>query len=312
MRVDVVRGLRAAALAVLLAAAGGAAAQAPISDPRQLEARLARVERSLSGSTLVQMHDTLQGLQREVRELRGELELQRHEIGQLKQRQRELYLDLDRRLQQAERGGGVPPMAAPDYPGPDPQALAGIAPVPAPAASAPPPGAVDASAAPAPPAPVPGSVPAPAAAPVPAPAAGTPDAGTPSVASIDPAAEQQAYRAAFDLLKSGQFSEATAALGQFLQDYPNGRFADNAQYWLGESHYVSREFDPALAAFQKLLSDYPDSPKRSHALLKIGFIHDEQGRPEQAREVLTDLVQRYPQSTAASLAEKRLKRLKQP
>ena len=63
---------------------------------------------------------------------------------------------------------------------------------------------------------------------------------------------------------------------------------------------------------KRFLAAYPDSPKRSHALLKIGFIHDEQGRPEQAREVLTDLVQRYPQSTAASLAEKGLKRLKQP
>jgi tol-pal system protein YbgF len=135
---------------------------------------------------------------------------------------------------------------------------------------------------------------------------------TAAAPAVDPAAEQQAYRAAFDLLKGGQFNEATTALTQFLSDYPNGRFADNAQYWLGESYYVSRQFDPALQAFQALLTTYPDSPKRSHALLKIGFIHDEQGRPDQARAVLTDLVQQYPQSTAASLAEKRLKRLKQP
>ena len=114
------------------------------------------------------------------------------------------------------------------------------------------------------------------------------------MATADPAAEQQAYRKAFDLLKSGKFSDASAALTQFLKEYPNGRFADNAQYWLGESHYVSREFGPALKAFEQLLVDYPDSPKRSHAMLKIGFIHDEQGRKDQAREVLTELVRPAP------------------
>jgi len=64
-----------------------------------------------------------------------------------------------------------------------------------------------------------------------------------------------------------------------------------------------------MESFEKLLVDYPDSPKRSHAMRKIGFIHDEQGRKEQAREVLAELIARYPQSTAASLAEKRLQRL---
>jgi hypothetical protein len=33
-----------------------------VSDPRQLEARVERIERSLSGSSLMQMHDTLQGM----------------------------------------------------------------------------------------------------------------------------------------------------------------------------------------------------------------------------------------------------------
>jgi tol-pal system protein YbgF len=327
LRAGAVAGITTAA--VCLAVTGDAAAQATVSDPRQLEARVERIERSLSGSSLMQMHDT------ELRELRGEIELQRHEIEQIKQRQRDLYLDLDRRLQVAERGAMAATAPTPGVPagtaarpattpagGPP---VAATPPVGASPPAAAPGGAVDAAAFPAPPATAPIATPPPGAPSptVPAtpsprvtpPAAGTP-LGAPGMAAagpaVDPAAEQQAYRAAFDLLKGGQFNEATAALTQFLADYPNGRFADNAQYWLGESYYVSRQFDPALQAFQALLTTYPDSPKRSHALLKIGFIHDEQGRPDQARAVLTDLVQQYPQSTAASLAEKRLKRLKQP
>ncbi len=39
------------------------------------------------------------------------------------------------------------------------------------------------------------------------------------------------------------------------------------------------------------------------------FIHDESGQKIQARKVLTELTKQYPDTTAASLAAKRLKRL---
>jgi tol-pal system protein YbgF len=136
-----------------------------------------------------------------------------------------------------------------------------------------------------------------------------PQAPPASVARVDPAEEQKAYRAAFDLLKGGKFTEATVALTEFLRKYPGGDFADNAQYWLGEAYYVDQEFGPALKAFEQLLADYPDSPKRAHSMLKIGFIYDENGQQDQARKMLTELTTQYPKSTAASLATKRLKRL---
>ena len=90
-------GVRSATAAIALAlVAVHARAQAPVTDPRQIEARLARIERSLSSSSLLQMHQTMQGLEREVRELRGEIELQRHEIERLRQRQQDLFQDVDR------------------------------------------------------------------------------------------------------------------------------------------------------------------------------------------------------------------------
>lgn len=276
---------------MLIAVAGAAPAQAPVTDSRQLEARLARLEQSLSSNSVRQLHESLQGVSRELRELRGEIELQRHAMEQLKQRQRELYLDVDRRMQVLETATAA---AAPD----------------AGAAAA----AAAESGTPAPPQPVPGQATAGAAPAVPPSAdtaAGADALPAPSADAqvVDLAAEQQAYRDAFELLKGGQFKQASAALTQFLADYPSGRFTDNAWYWLGESYYVSREFGPALKAFERLLVDFPDSPKRSHAMLKVGFIHDEEGRKDQAKQVLTELVQAHPQSTAASLAEKRLKRL---
>ena len=252
-----------------------AMAQAPVSDPTRLEARITQLERSMSGSSLLQMHQTLQTLAREVRELRGQVEEQAHSMEQLKRRQRDMFLDLDKRIQATETNAAAPASGA------------------LPAAVTPPP--VESAA-------VGGAVIPPQAPPSVADSTG-------NVVQTDPAEEQKAYRAAFDLLKSGKFTEAAAALTSFLGQHPNGNFADNAQYWLGEAYYVSREFGPALKAFEQLLVDYPESPKRPHSMLKIGFIYDETGQKDEARKVLTELTKQYPQSTAASLAAKRLKRL---
>jgi tol-pal system protein YbgF len=130
-----------------------------------------------------------------------------------------------------------------------------------------------------------------------------------SVASADPLKEQQAYQSAFNLLKAGRYDQAAKSFQKFLGVYPDGKFSDNAQYWLGESYYVTRNFDSALREFDKLITQHPDSQKFTHALLKIGYIHDELGQKEKARDVLTDLTKNYPRSTAAGLAAKRLQRM---
>ena len=146
--------------------------------------------------------------------------------------------------------------------------------------------------------------PPPATTPVPAP--GVAPAGP---AGVDPLKEQSDYQKAFTLLKEGRYEKAAAAFQAFMKAYPGGKYLDNAQYWLGEAFYVTREFPRSMEEFQKLVSDYPSSPKIPGAELKIGFIHHELGEPEQARKVLTGLIERYPSSTAARLARDRLKRL---
>jgi tol-pal system protein YbgF len=260
---------RICSLAVAAAMSGVAAAQAPVQDNARLGERIDRLEQLVSSETLIELHQTVQALQREVQSLRGEVELQGHTLSQLKQRQRELYLDIDRRLQGIETG----------------QAGASA---PAPSAAAP---AMQAGAA-APPG-----------------TAAAPGQLSPAVPPVDSAEEQRAYQAAFDLLKSGRYDQAAKAFQDFLSKYPSGQYADNANYWLAEAYYVTRKFEPALKQFEQLVADYPQSQKLTHALLKIGYIHDELGQREQAEQVLDDLIKRFPDSTAAGLARKRLQQI---
>ena len=44
------------------------------------------------------------------------------------------------------------------------------------------------------------------------------------------------YRAAFELLKEQRYEPAAMAFQQFLVTFPDSELADNAQYWLAESH----------------------------------------------------------------------------
>ncbi len=273
--------------AVLLTLPAVALSQTPAS----LEQRVAKMERMLDSGTLLKLLQSVEELKAEVRELRGQLEQQQYSLSQMTDRQRDLYLDVDRRLQRMEAGGaGVAAAAASAGPGPAPPAGT--------SASA---GSTVGGTSPAS---TSGAATVGVAAAGAATAAGTPQA-------TDPLKEQQAYQAAFNLLKAGRYDQAAKSFRKFLVEYPTGKFAGNAQYWLGESHYVTRNFDSALREFNTLVSSHPDSQKVSHALLKIGYIHDELGQKEKAREILTGLTNDYPQSTAAGLATKRLERMRQ-
>jgi len=121
--------------------------------------------------------------------------------------------------------------------------------------------------------------------------------------------EQASYDVAFNALKSGDYPKAIAGFRSFVESYPSSPLASNAQYWLGEAHYVTREYQNAITAFQKVTTQWPDSRKAPDALVKIGFTQSALGRNGDARVTLEDVVRRYPGTEAAQLATERLKRL---
>lgn len=70
----------------------------PTVQAASLEERVQRLERMLSAQKQSDVVLQLQQLQREVQQLRGQLELQQHALKKLQRQQREQYLDLDGRL----------------------------------------------------------------------------------------------------------------------------------------------------------------------------------------------------------------------
>ncbi len=103
------------ALAALLWLAPGIAAEkAAAPDAARRDDSMDGGGRAASGTAagvLADMLLQLEQVQAELRELRGKVEVQTHEIEALKTRQRDLLADIDRRLSEVERRGAAPAAA---------------------------------------------------------------------------------------------------------------------------------------------------------------------------------------------------------
>lgn len=73
------------------------------AEQQTTEQRLQKLERLLDNKGLVEMLIKLEQLQKEMQILRGEVEMQSHTLESIKKRQRDLYVDIDRRLLKIER-----------------------------------------------------------------------------------------------------------------------------------------------------------------------------------------------------------------
>lgn len=112
----------------------------------------------------------------------------------------------------------------------------------------------------------------------------------------DPAMEQGSYQAAYDLVKRQEFKEALPAFKDFILLYPNGSYAANAHYWLGELYLYEANLDNAIQEFETVVQRYPQHRKAPDALYKLGKAHHVRGDPQTARIMLNRVLSDYGRS----------------
>ena len=123
------------------------------------------------------------------------------------------------------------------------------------------------------------------------------------VATIAKGADEIDYQKAFQAVQQRRFSDAANGLSTYLQKYPEGEYADNAQYWLGEIYLLQESFDRAELAFSHLIKRFPKSDKRSDALYKLGQVNDRLGNDTKAKTYLQRVIKEYPNTASARLAD---------
>jgi tol-pal system protein YbgF len=263
-----IKGKKALVLASLLAIM---MSNSVLADETELLQRIERLERIVKGQGLVSLLGRVDQLQNEVQRLNGDNESLRHELETMQRRQRELYLDLDQRLQAQPVIAQDPAIES------DTTVVESVTTTEVVQQSTNEQQTVE----------------------------------TTETLPVAVENGEAAYQAALQTLRSGQYEEAAVALAAFPEQYPHSSYLPNAYYWQGEANYVLRNFELAITAFQTVIDRFPASSKVKDAMLKQGFSQYEQGQTEEAQATLTTVIQQYPNTSAARLAKVRLDRMKQ-
>jgi len=130
-----------------------------------------------------------------------------------------------------------------------------------------------------------------------------------SARTSSPADMKQLYDRAYLDVTREKYDLARVGFAEYLRVYPHTELADNAQYWIGECHYIEGEYDAAIGALQKVLEDYPEGNKAPAAMLKIGYAQIQLGNRAAAIRQLKTVIDRYPGTSEAEHARAKLSSL---
>jgi tol-pal system protein YbgF len=232
-----------------------------------LEARLIRIERVLDNESLINIATQIDQLRADTQALRGEVETLRFETTNSADRQRDLYVDVDQRLQAIEqaqaRGASAPPAAAGGAFGAAPAGPAGGGAVAAPQALG-----------------------------------GDQEAYDTAFAMIQARRYDEAANAFTSFLvtypQSGlldnaqywlaetyyvqrQFSQALPEFQKVVNDYPQSAKLPDALLKVGYCNFELRNWDAARAALQQVARLYPDTTAARLAQQRLDRIAQEVG-----------------------------------
>jgi tol-pal system protein YbgF len=110
---------------------------------------------------------------------------------------------------------------------------------------------------------------------------------------------------------AGHWGLALEGFETYVKMFPRTEFADDAQYYIGDTYYSQGDFESAVRAYDRVISDYPDGDKVPGAYYKRGLSLQELGLVDLARQSFEFAVKNYPDTPAGIMAKQRLDRLNQ-
>jgi len=118
---------------------------------------------------------------------------------------------------------------------------------------------------------------------------------------------------AFEMARSDYFaanwSLAIQGFESFIKTFPKSDMVDDAQYYIGESHFGATKYRDAVAAYDRVIAAYPASNTLPDTYYKRGVALNALGQIQPARESFEFVIKTYPTSDTATLAKQALDRL---
>ena len=122
---------------------------------------------------------------------------------------------------------------------------------------------------------------------------------------------QRLYDTAWADYTTGQWALAIQGFEVYISSFPRSELADDAQFYIGNTHYADGQYRAAAEAFEQVVLHYADGDQVAEALYKRGLALDRLGEPDLARQAFELVVQNYPEDNMANLAQQFLDRLNQ-
>lgn len=122
--------------------------------------------------------------------------------------------------------------------------------------------------------------------------------------------KESAYALAYETFKEGKYEKARGEFQNFLKQYPDSEYSDNAQFWIGESFYFEKKYEKAILEYEKVVKNYPKGSKVPYALLKQGLSFLNLGDKSSARLILQQIIKEYPNTNQARIARAKLVEIK--
>ena len=116
------------------------------------------------------------------------------------------------------------------------------------------------------------------------------------------------YKKATQYFHSKEYIPAIALFQKVADDAPQGNYADDCYFWIGESHYNLGDYAKAITAYQKVFS-YIDTEKGDNAQYKLGQSFLKLGDKKQAINEFKKLIVLYPDSDYVKKSRLELQKL---
>jgi len=122
--------------------------------------------------------------------------------------------------------------------------------------------------------------------------------------------KESLYAAAYELFKEAKYDKSREAFENFLKQYPNTEFSDNAQFWVGECYYFEKKYEKAIVEYEKVTKNFPEGNKVPYALLKQGLSFLKLGDKASGKLLLQQVTKDYPNTSQARIARAKLLEIK--
>lgn len=119
--------------------------------------------------------------------------------------------------------------------------------------------------------------------------------------------DKQLYSNARQAFDNGEMDKARQKFLHLIKTHPKSGYADNAQFWIGESYYRENWYERAILEYQTVVEKYPKGNKVPAAMHRQGMAFLKIGDKSNARIIFNELVQKHPKTNEAKLAAKKLK-----